>query len=106
MQDASDPFLLLFERHPEPMWIYDLHTLRFLEVNGAAIEQYGYTRDEFLAMDISRIRPPEDAERLKADVAQPRPALQHSGIWRHRQRDGRIIDVEITSHTLTYAGRP
>jgi PAS domain S-box-containing protein len=98
-------YRVLFETNPQPMWIYDLGTLDFLAVNNAAIERYGYTRDEFLAMTIKDIRPPEDVDRLKKDVASPRPDFQYSTGWRHRLKDGQVIDVEITSHTLTFAGR-
>lgn len=104
--EQSISFRLLFEHNPLPMWVYDLETLRFLEVNAAAQAHYGYTREEFLARRISDIRPAEDVPRLLAEVAQPRPALQRSGEWRHQTKDGRIIDVLIVSHTLRFAGRP
>lgn len=87
------------------MWIYDLKTLEFLAVNEAAVEKYGYSREEFLKMTLRDIRPAEDVPRLDADVKKKRPALQHSGAWRHKLKDGRVIDVEIHSHTLDYAGR-
>lgn len=106
LQEQPDVFELLFAHHPEPMWIYDLETLRFIEVNNAAVRQYGYSRLEFQAMDIRGIRPPEDLGLLEADLATPRPELQHSGTWRHSRRDGSVIYVEVTSHTLTYADRP
>lgn len=96
---------LLFENHPVPMWVYNLKSLAFLEVNDAAVEKYGYTRVQFKKMTIKDIRPEEDVNRLLADVEQARPALQHSGVWRHRLKDGRVIDVEITSHTLKFNGR-
>lgn len=99
-------FQLLFEHNPQPMWVYDAATLRFLAVNHAAVAKYGYTRDEFLQMTIADIRPPEDVPALLANVSAPRPALHHSGEWRHRCKDGRVIDVEITSHTIPFAGRP
>lgn len=102
---SEDSFRLLFTSHPEPMWVYDLQTLAFLEVNDAAVDQYGYTRDEFLRLRITEIRPEEDEARVRDDVRRPRPALQHSGAWRHRRKDGQLIDVEITSHTITFAGR-
>ncbi len=109
-QAPPDPdeasFQLLFEHNPQPMWVYDLETLRFLAVNHAAVAKYGYSRDEFLQMTIADIRPPEDVPALLANVGEPRPALQHSGEWRHRCKDGRLIDVEITSHTIPFAGRP
>ena len=58
------------------MWVYDAQTLRFLAVNEAAVRHYGYTRQEFLAMTITDIRPREDVETLLADL-QPsrRPGL-------------------------------
>ncbi len=49
--DAS--FRILFTNNPQPMWVYDLRTLKFLEVNNAAIDRYGYSRDEFLGMRIT-----------------------------------------------------
>ncbi|MEP0806693.1 MAG: PAS domain S-box protein [Chloroflexota bacterium] len=96
---------LLFQSNPLPMWVYDLETYRFLVVNDAAVEQYGYSREEFLSLRITDIRPEEDVPRLLDDLKQERPALQHSGGWRHRRKDGSVIDVEIHSHTLTYNGR-
>lgn len=99
-------FRSLFYDHPIPMWVYDLASLHFLEVNDAAIRGYGYAREEFLAMRIADIRPPEDVPRLVANVSQPREALEHSSIWRHRFKSGQIVEVEITSHTLTFDGQP
>jgi len=97
-------FRLLFADNPQPMWIYDLETLHFLEVNEAATAHYGYTRDEFLALRITDIRPREDVPLLFENVQQ-RTALNLSGTWRHLLKDGRVIDVEISSHTLSFAGR-
>ncbi len=98
-------FRYLFMNHPHPMWVYDLKTLAFLEVNDAAIEHYGYSRDEFLHLRISDIRPPEDMTALRRHMASQRVGLQKSGHWRHRLKDGRLIDVEITSHSIRFAGR-
>jgi len=98
-------FHLLFKNNPIPMWVYDLKTLIFLEVNDAALEKYGYAHDEFLKLTLKDIRPAEDVARLTKDVKQKRPALQHSGEWRHRLKNGRVIDVEITSHTMEFEGR-
>ncbi|HEX4834859.1 MAG TPA: PAS domain S-box protein [bacterium] len=103
--DPPDGFKLLFANNPLPMWVYDLETLLFLEVNDAAMVQYGYSRDEFLRMRITDIRPKEDVSRLLEHVAMRRPRLQSSGEWRHQRKDGHIIDVQITSHALTYDGR-
>lgn len=101
---SADFLRLLFERHPLPMWVYDLKTLAFLDVNEAALEKYGYSRTEFLKMTLKDIRPQEDVERLTSDVKKKRSALQHSGEWRHRLKDGHIIDVEINSHEVAFEG--
>src|SRR5450755_473729 len=98
-------FRLLFEANPLPMWVYDCETLRFLEVNDAAVTRYGYSQDEFLAMRITDIRPPEDVGLLLQNLATERPRLEQSGPWRHRLKDTRIIDVEIASHLLNWNGR-
>jgi len=95
----------LFESSPMPLWVYDLETLRFLDVNEVACVKYGYTRDEFLSMSILEIRPKEDASAVIASVRETPPDVFNSGVWRHRLRDGRLIDVEVTSHEMTYMGR-
>jgi PAS domain S-box-containing protein/putative nucleotidyltransferase with HDIG domain len=103
---GGDAFLALFTQNPLPMWIYDLETLAFLDVNDAVVRRYGYARDEFLRMRITDIRPPGDVPRLLADVQHDRPSLQSSKGWRHVTKGGEIIDVEISSHTLEFTGRP
>ena len=102
---SEEIFHLLFRDHPLPMWVYDLETLAFLEVNHAAVKKYSYAREEFLRMTLKDIRPSEDRTHLLDDVAERQLALQHSGRRRHIVRNGRIIDVESTSHPLTYHGR-
>ena len=97
---------LLFEEHPLPSWIYDLGTLRFLEVNRAATERYGYSRDEFRAMTLTTIRPVEDVPALLENVASQRGANQDSSIWRHKGKDGATFFVRIVSRAILYGGRP
>jgi diguanylate cyclase (GGDEF)-like protein/PAS domain S-box-containing protein len=100
------PFDELFKAYPIPMWVYDLETLAFLAVNTAAILHYGYTEAEFLELTIAQLRPPEDLPRLYANLRNaPRDTLEKSGTWRHRKKDGSLIDVEISSHPLAYHGR-
>jgi PAS domain S-box-containing protein len=96
---------MLFSGHPLPMWIYDLETLAFLDVNDAAVAWYGYSRDEFLAMRLTDIRPEEDVARLLSHARLAHPAVQYSGQSRHRLRDGRLVDVEIASGALEFRGR-
>ncbi|MDR7269338.1 PAS domain S-box-containing protein [Pelomonas saccharophila] len=95
----------MFEANPVPMWIYDLQTLGFLDVNEVACQKYGYSRDEFLAMTIRDIRPPEDISAVEQSVRLTPTEIFNSGVWRHLLKDGRLIYVEITSHELQYGGR-
>jgi PAS domain S-box-containing protein len=104
--DESLRFRYLFEQSPTPMWVYDEETLAFLEVNEAAVEHYGYTREEFLAMHIRDIRPPEEVPRLLDVTTKRPPGRRYMGKWRHRLKSGAIIDVDISSSSLEFAGRP
>lgn len=95
----------LFAGNPHPMWVYDKDTLAFIAVNDAAVSAYGYSREEFLAMTIRDIRPPDDVPRLMGVLARNGRAFEHSGIWRHLRKDGTPLDVEITSHVLDFDHR-
>jgi PAS domain S-box-containing protein len=103
---SEERYRLLFESNPHPMWLFDVESLSFLAVNEAAVRHYGYSRDEFMRMTIKDIRPPEDVPALLDSLDASVFGLDEAGIWRHRKRDGTIIEVEITSHTLDFAGRP
>src|SRR5271169_2137757 len=83
---AEAEYRLLFDGNPQPMWVYDLETLEFIAVNDAAIAHYGYSRDEFLAMTIKDIRPPEDVPAILKQIAQSKPGKSRSGSWRHRKQ--------------------
>ncbi|NYE62386.1 diguanylate cyclase (GGDEF)-like protein/PAS domain S-box-containing protein [Duganella sp. 1224] len=100
-------FKYLFESHPLAMWVYDLETLRFMVVNAAAVVQYGYTEAEFLQMTIRDIRPAAELERLDRNLAAtPARGSEQSGIWTHARRDGTLLQVAISSHSVTLSGRP
>ncbi len=105
LRESEASFRLLFADNPLPMWVYDVATLRFLQVNGAAVAHYGYSREEFFRMCISDILPAEDVPRLLQAVAELHQGIRVSGTWCHRVKDGRIITVEVISHTLEFAGR-
>ncbi|MEH6875092.1 MAG: PAS domain S-box protein, partial [Candidatus Competibacter sp.] len=95
----------LFEINPEPMWVYDLETLCFLAVNDMAVIRYGYSRDEFLRMTVVDIHPPADFPRLPASIGDRTGERGRERECRHQQRDGTVIDVEISSHPLQFQGR-
>jgi PAS domain S-box-containing protein len=106
LRASEGTYRLLFDGNPMPMWVYDLESLAFLAINEAAIERYGYTREEFLQMTIKDIRPGEDVAALVENVAKKAARLEKSGAWRHRKKDGSVIDVEIVSHDFEWDGRP
>lgn len=103
IHSSASTYLNLFHHHPHPMWVFDTKTLRFLAVNEAAIARYGYTHDEFLSKTIKDIRPQEDIERLVAGKSF-KTGFNLSGTWKHRLKDGKMIDVEISTYTLNYEG--
>lgn len=105
LRQSEKRYRLLFDSNPLPMWVYDLATLRFLAVNKAATLCYGYSQKEFLSMTIKDIRPAEDVPALLAAVKNLSGELDDAGMWRHRKKDGTIIDVEITTHGIIFDDR-
>jgi len=105
LAESEERYRLLFESNPHPIWVYDIKTLAFLAVNQAAIASYGYSREEFLGLTISDIRPREDVPALLANVSNVCAHGVDKGCWRHQKKDGEIIDVEITSHQIVFGRR-
>jgi PAS domain S-box-containing protein len=99
--DSEQRYRLLFESNPHPMWVFDIETLAFLTVNNAAIQNYGYSREEFLSMTIMDIRPPDEQQRLDLELPKRRSGTLPDS-WRHLKRDGSTIDVEITVFPLVF----
>lgn len=97
LERANQEYRLLFEKNPQPMWTYDPDTLAFTSANQEAIRQYGYTRDEFMQMTLKDIRPQEDIPALLTDV-QSRPSTRK--IWKHKKKDGSLIDVEVIANSI------
>lgn len=98
-------YRLLFNNNPLPMWVYDVKTLAFLEVNNAAVTKYQFSRNEFLELTLKDIRPPEEVPLLLEKVAQTTEPLSYAGEWRHQGKDEAVFPVEIVSHELVYNGR-
>ncbi|WP_017302068.1 response regulator [Nodosilinea nodulosa] len=106
LRDSEARYRQLFQAVTDPLFVYDRETLAYLAVNEAAIAEYGYSYDEFLAMTIRDVRPPEDVPALLKMLAQSSPSLEQRGIWRHQKKNGDIINVEISAYRLTFSGRP
>ncbi|MFN6488220.1 MULTISPECIES: PAS domain S-box protein [unclassified Nostoc] len=100
--ESQNSFNILFSRNPNPMWVYDQNNLQFLDVNDAAVIHYGYSREEFLQMQITDICPSEDVPILLEYLGQNYPNLHFTEQWRHRRKDGQIIEVEIFIQTIDY----
>jgi two-component system sensor histidine kinase/response regulator len=96
----------MFAANPHPMWVFDLATRNFLDVNDAAVEKYGYSREEFLTMNLDDIRAAEEVPSMIASVASASERGADQGIWRHRCRDGSELLVEIAAHRIQYGEHP
>lgn len=103
----SKEYRVLFEGNPHPMWIFDTETLQFLAVNEAAVARYGYTATEFRGMTLRDIRPMDEVEAVERVIANARNSdpVMVSGPWTHILRDGKRIQVEVSSHAIQFEGR-
>jgi PAS domain S-box-containing protein len=95
----------LFNEYPIPMWIYEKSTMRFLSVNDAAVEKYGFSRKEFMEITLKDIRNKEDIPLLIDNAAERCNGAEYRGIWRHRKKDGTNFFVEIYSLPAIYYGK-
>ena len=104
LQDSEQRRELLFSANPYAMWIYDCESLRFLEVNDAAVKTYGYSPEEFRQMTLVDIRPAEDVAAFLEVVGKKYDGYRKGGIWRHRRKDGSILFVEIMGFEFQQRG--
>jgi len=105
LRKSEERYRFMYVNSPQPMYIFDIETLAFIEVNQAMVNHYGYSREEFLHMTIKDIRPPEDVEALIADIEKAKQSYDIRGEWRHIKKNGEQILVEITSQPVNYNGR-
>lgn len=105
-EESEHLFRLLFERNPLPFWVFDAESLRFLEVNAAAVKAYGYTREEFLAMSIFDLRDSANHAGLMVHLDSPLDERENPRVWVHRTKDGRTMDVRIHAAGIVFNGRP
>ena len=105
LRERESMFRLLFSHTPLPMWVFDVETLRILQVNEAATMQYGFSEREFRCMTFRDIRPDGNEVSFAQHVEEWKQDGRHHGQWRHKRKDGKSFDVEVVSHKLEYAGR-
>jgi two-component system cell cycle sensor histidine kinase/response regulator CckA len=105
LRKKEEMFRLLFNNNPLPTFVIDQETLRFLEVNEAAVRQYGYSLAEFREMTALEIRPEAERAKYIEHLRQSHDDGPHTGHWQHRKKDGKIFQVESISHELDYSGR-
>jgi two-component system cell cycle sensor histidine kinase/response regulator CckA len=96
--------LFLFAHNPLPMWVFEKETLQFLQVNNAALRHYGFDRMEFLQMSAPELHPAEEVAKLLAAFQNGTPEAFHGSQWRHRKKDGSVIDVEMFLGGMEYSG--
>jgi len=94
----------LFENNPMPLWVMDVKTLQFLDVNESALEHYGYSREEFLTMTSLDLRP-EDERARYLELSRSLPGTQNTGVWKHRKKDGTVIFSEVIAHEMDFEGK-
>lgn len=102
VRESEERYRRLFESNPHPMWVFDGKTFSFLAVNDAAVHHYGYSREEFLGMTLEDVGLPDEAQRLKNMLSDPDAASARPEVWKHRKKDGTIIDVEVVSHPILF----
>jgi two-component system cell cycle sensor histidine kinase/response regulator CckA len=111
LEQSEEQYRLLFDHNPQPMWVDEDSTLAFLAVNEAAVAHYGYSRRELMAMTTRDLYPPEEAAAYDEHVAsrtweRGRKAFHSPRVWKHRRRNGELIDVEISLSPIEFGGRP
>jgi PAS domain S-box-containing protein len=107
---AEDDVRHLFETNPQPIFVYDVKTLRILAANDAFLAEYGYGKDEILHTDVRQLHPPEDSGQLPL-LYEPLRSGTFKGVrkvvrpgMRHRRKDGSTFDVETLSSPVPFAG--
>jgi len=99
---SEEKYRQIFYKNPYPTWIFDLDTLRIVEVNDAALEKYGFDKSEFYQLTMRDLHPEGEAETFLDSIRHASPERR---LWHHRNKSGVLITVEITSHSIDYFGK-
>jgi two-component system cell cycle sensor histidine kinase/response regulator CckA len=105
LAENEERYRLLYDKHPQPMWLSNMDTLAFLTVNDQAVKHYGFSREEFQRMTIRDLVPTEDVPTLKANVSRLVPGINHIGVVRQKKKDGTVINAEITTQCMVLNGQ-
>jgi PAS domain S-box-containing protein len=102
MSLSEKQYRALFDSNPNPMWIFELQTLNFIAVNDAAVAKYGFSREEFLKMNIMDIRPKSDQLQLLAKIKEDNGMHHEAGKWRHMRKSGETFPVSVITHRVFF----
>jgi PAS domain S-box-containing protein len=103
---AEEQYRRLFERNPNPMWVFNRQTLKFFAVNKSAVELYGYTMAEFLSMTIRDIRPEYGRQKLADAIYTLGSGVKHNGTWKHLKKNGELLFMSIVSYDMDFNEKP
>lgn len=106
LKESERQYRLLFDDNPMPMCVYDLETFAFLAINDSAVQFYGYSKDEAKSMTLKDIHLPEDLPALYELIQKIPQGINKAGVWRHVKKDGTVVFVEVTTHAISFEGRP
>jgi two-component system, cell cycle sensor histidine kinase and response regulator CckA len=100
IQASESQCQLLFDSNPTPIFTCHDTTLAFVNVNQAAVRHYGYAKEEFLALTLRDLALPEDLPAFLDKLATAASGAGQAGVWRHRTKSGKFVEMEITSHHI------
>jgi two-component system sensor histidine kinase UhpB len=106
LKDSEQKYKMLFENNPLPMWMFTIPGRKVIEVNNAATSHYGYSREEFLNLNVVDLRPEEDKPLFMEEARKFSQGIRTAGVWRHKKKNGEIIYVEIFRDDIIYQGQP
>jgi PAS domain S-box-containing protein len=104
LRRQEQQYRLLFQTNPNPMWVFDVKSLRILAINEAAIALYDYSNEEFLKLRLTDLRRPEERSALIKALTGPNRPAHFSGQFQHVRKDSSTITVEIYSSPLMWDG--
>jgi PAS domain S-box-containing protein len=106
LQASEQGYHFLFESNPLPLFVFDHETYGYTAVNQAALDMYGYTREEFFQATAHDLLLPEEVARLPAYLKETTVGHNNAGVWRSMKKDGTVIETEVYHHVVLHEGRP